>query len=606
MKSDNPTLEKYAELMIEKIKEVNASGWQKPWFTSKFKEAPKNLMGRPYSNINKTILYLICDKYKFQTPVFVTFNQARNDDFQILKGSKSIPVTFYDLYIKDEVTGEKISRNEYNILSPKEQERYKVTPIQKHYNVFNLDQTNYAEQYPEKWEQLKDSFKVPIAETDGYCNKVIDKVIDNQTWYCPITLENQDRAFYSIASDSIKLPTKEQFPGGREFYYTALHEMAHSTMHATRLNRKGGYFGTPKYAHEELIAEFSSAVTGRDMGLAVLPRTENAQYLKSWLSAISDDPKYIMNILNDVNKAVTMIEEGIGLNKVQEIVIEQKQTDIPVMTEDEYLASKGYRDPFYSEPATHKGKQKTSQQQDQLLNFHIGRSNKYTAERNTVKIEYQTMLDRGEVRQPTKTERIIKAANGHIDLESTQAARRVALANGINWQPARSNLPAICQYYFDKQHQLHAKFYQEGDMYDRFVWENGNNYILCTGSRSGGDYVEHVLPPEEILQIRKLNQIELQSSGCRTLIGKIGEANQINSYHILDNSTGKTEALRVGDIDLSKQSPEVIKKLLSCKQVEIKDKFGENCLANIQKSPSGWKLMNEKQLFKSEDFTRSI
>ena len=37
-------------------------------------------------------------------------------------------------------------------------------------------------------------------------------------------------------------------------------------------------------------------------------------------------------------------------------------------------------------------------------------------------------------------------------------------------------------------------------------------------------------------------------------------------YRILDKSTGKTESINVGDIDLEKQSPETLKKLLSGQQ----------------------------------------
>lgn len=53
-----------------------------------------------------------------------------------------------------------------------------------------------------------------------------------------------------------------------------------------------------------------------------------------------------------------MIEEGIGLNAEQSTTQEVINSPTPVMTEDEYLASKGYRDSFYSEPVLHKGIQK--------------------------------------------------------------------------------------------------------------------------------------------------------------------------------------------------------------------------------------------------------
>ena len=91
--------------------------------------------------------------------------------------------------------------------------------------------------------------------------------------------------------------------------------MAHSTGHSSRLNRTfGEFFGDSQYAKEELIAELSSAVAGRDLGIAVLHQKENAQYLKSWLSQISDDPRYLMSILNDVNKSTNMIESTIGVD----------------------------------------------------------------------------------------------------------------------------------------------------------------------------------------------------------------------------------------------------------------------------------------------------
>lgn len=159
----------------------------------------------------------------------------------------------------------------------------------RYFNVFNLDQTNFAEKYPEKWEIIKKRFCFTEPVNDGYRNQLIDQTIEKQTWVCPIELKEQNHAFYSPGTDSITLPTIKQFSNGKEFYYTALHEMAHSTGHPERLARKFGYQGTFLYAHEELIAELSSAVTGRDLGLAVLPRKENAQYLKGWLSEITND-----------------------------------------------------------------------------------------------------------------------------------------------------------------------------------------------------------------------------------------------------------------------------------------------------------------------------
>ncbi|MDB0999340.1 ArdC-like ssDNA-binding domain-containing protein, partial [Phocaeicola vulgatus] len=265
-------INKWATLMIEKMKEVHSSNWTKPWFTSRFKGFPQNLTGRSYNNQNKVVLYFICDKYKYKTPIFVTFNQARNERIQVLKGAKAFPISYYDLIIKDKIAGKRVTREFYKNLSPAEQEKYKVIPFLKYYNVFNLDQTNYSEVYPEKWNALVKEFGLNINSDNNFRNALLDSVIEKQTWICPITLKEQDGAFYSPSKDSITLPERYQFIDGKEFYYTALHEMAHSTGHPERLARIFGPFGSAEYVREELIAELSAAVAGRDLGMAVPPQ----------------------------------------------------------------------------------------------------------------------------------------------------------------------------------------------------------------------------------------------------------------------------------------------------------------------------------------------
>lgn len=137
-------------------------------------------------------------------------------------------------------------------------------------------------------------------------------MIKEQKWLCPIELKVQDRAYYSPSKDRIVLPTPGQFKDMESFQMTALHEIAHSTGHSSRLDRGLHHpFGTCGYAREEIIAEFTAAVTGRDLGIAVTPRKENAQYLKSWLSNLKEDPGYVMSVLREAGKASAMIEESV-------------------------------------------------------------------------------------------------------------------------------------------------------------------------------------------------------------------------------------------------------------------------------------------------------
>ena len=73
-----------------------------------------------------------------------------------------------------------------------------------------------------------------------------------------------------------------------------------------------------------------------------------------------------------------------------------------------------------------------------------------------------------------------------------------------------------------------------------------------------------------------------------------------------DKSTGKTEPLNIGSINLEKQSPETIKKLLSGHKVEMTNKSGTNSLVTLNKTITGWGISAVKQVFNSADNSAGI
>ena len=66
-------LKMYAELMVQKIKEVDASDWQKPWFGTNFSGQAQNINGRRYNNFNQILLSFISEEKGYKVPVFLTF-----------------------------------------------------------------------------------------------------------------------------------------------------------------------------------------------------------------------------------------------------------------------------------------------------------------------------------------------------------------------------------------------------------------------------------------------------------------------------------------------------------------------------------------------------
>lgn len=315
--------EQFANLMISKIETIS-SDWQKPWFP-KFSNAqnclPQNLSGRVYAGGNAFLLLLISEERNYQTPVFLTFNQAKNENISILKGSKSFPVYYTMFCAYNRETGEKITLDELKTLSEEEQKEYRLVGINKSYSVFNLDQTNFSEKYPQKWDELKAKFTPveTVSETDGmYKNTILDNLVSSQCWICPIHLKAIDQAYYAPAFDYISMPLKEQFKDGQAFYATMLHEMAHSTGIKERLNRDKFYSRENKdYGREELVADLTAGLCSLFFGIATGIREENAQYLKGWIKNIKEEPKFLLSILADSMKAVKYMAEKLNVNIIQ-------------------------------------------------------------------------------------------------------------------------------------------------------------------------------------------------------------------------------------------------------------------------------------------------
>lgn len=451
--SNDKALQLFADLMIEKIEEVSDNP-SKRWFSVAGHGFPQNVEGRLYQGMNSLILYLLCEKRNYVTPVFMTFLQAKTQEVNVLKGQKAFPVLYWDFSIKNE-NGSKIKIDEYNSLSDELKKEYKVIPYTKEYWVFNVDQTNYAEKYPEKWEEIKQKFAVAeLKDENGMLScPVLDRMLQEDAWLCPIDSSIRDRSFYRPSEDKIFIPHKGQFYSGEMFYSTLIHEMAHSTGADTRCAREiKNKFGDAKYAKEELVAECVAAVTCHSLGIVNGIQDENAQYLKNWLAAIREEPKFLYSVLAEVGKASTMIHNEVSkmeLAAAKDVSTEtaidlqiQPITDIPVMTEEDYLSSKGYPASGFGEAALHKGVQKTARQQTKMVELQAEKDRNYAEVRESFRKEYKEKLDKGEIRKPTPIEIMISAAKGMPELESTQAARRALMKRGIEWEEGKVSIEA--------------------------------------------------------------------------------------------------------------------------------------------------------------------
>ena len=341
--SGDKAIDRFCTLMIDRMKAMKASDWRQGWTNGKgtMLGMPQNLSGRNYSGTNSFFLQMDTAMNAYRTPVYMTFMQAQKENLRIKKGAQSMPVIYWDLNIKDE-RGKRVAESDYRQMSRSEQSKCEVRPFLRAFSVFNVDQTNLEEVNKEKYDAIVDRFKGPqLRDTQGmYENRALDRMFERQEWICRVQTDRiVDGAFYSPARDIVIVPKKEQFnigknaeeifKDGMEYYSSALHEMTHSTGTPNRLNRdKGAKFGDEKYAKEELVAELTAAMVGNALGFDKRILNNNAAYMDGWINALREEPKFIVSVMADVNKASKMI-----LEKIDEQKIALGET--PILTENQ-------------------------------------------------------------------------------------------------------------------------------------------------------------------------------------------------------------------------------------------------------------------------------
>ncbi len=255
--------------------------WRKPWAGLGM---PRNAAtGRPYRGINAVLLSL--EPFP-GSPRFLTFNQARSAGGMVRKGEKSIQVILWKpLKIKDDK-------------APKGE---KVIPLMRTFNVFH---TSQCDDLPERMTAEPRANADPtVGLAEG------DRILAEYVAGGPTLTYGGDRACYSPALDTIRLPERSAFVTGAAFFGVAFHECGHSTGHATRLKRDlTGLHGDHSYSREELVAEMTAAFVLGAAGIDTPDTVENtAAYLRCWTSTLADDTKALVWAAGRAQKAADMV-----------------------------------------------------------------------------------------------------------------------------------------------------------------------------------------------------------------------------------------------------------------------------------------------------------
>ena len=237
--------------------------------------------GHRYRGVNLFVLGMSPLAFTSGDPRWCSYRQAAARGWQVRKGEKATPVYFYKpIEIEDKAAdgGHETRR----------------IPILRTFSVFHASQI----------EGIPPLGPSPVAKSVP--ERVEDAEVIVMASGVPVRIGG-DRAFYSPALDCIQMPPDEAFESPEARAATVLHELAHATGHASRLNRDlSGGFGSASYAKEELRAELTSVAVGATIGLPCdIPN--HASYIQSWIAALKQDRREIFHAAAEAQRMADYI-----------------------------------------------------------------------------------------------------------------------------------------------------------------------------------------------------------------------------------------------------------------------------------------------------------
>lgn len=267
----------YAEITSRIIAQMEQGliPWQKPWIGSN--AAISYTTGKPYSLLNQMLLG--------ESGEYLTFRQCTQAGGHVRKGEKSRMIVFWKwLQQEDAETGET-----------------REIPYLRYYNVFHISQCEGIA-----------SRRIISPESAFTADQTAESIISSYLERSGVKLHHKDTssAFYRPSDDSISLPYRERFKSTAGYYGTAFHELAHSTGHASRLNRinSTAHFDSNDYSREELIAEIAASALVNHAGLETADSfRNNAAYIQNWLQVLRNDKRFIVSASGKAEKAVNLI-----------------------------------------------------------------------------------------------------------------------------------------------------------------------------------------------------------------------------------------------------------------------------------------------------------
>ncbi|KQX19153.1 MULTISPECIES: ArdC family protein [unclassified Sphingomonas] len=231
--------------------------------------------GKSYRGINTVSLWAAAYTQDYASGVWGTYRQWQALGAQVRKGQQaSIAVLWKEMRGRDEDDDDSDDRKRL---------------FARAFSLFNADQVDgYA---PEARTVLPEAERLAGAEA-------FIAALGIATSY------GASGAYYHIPEDRIYMPDFATFHETAGFYGVHIHECAHATGAAHRLDRDfSAKFSKDALAMEEATAELTASFLLADLGIAHEPRPDHAAYIASWLRVLKDDNRAIFTAASKAQAA---------------------------------------------------------------------------------------------------------------------------------------------------------------------------------------------------------------------------------------------------------------------------------------------------------------
>jgi antirestriction protein ArdC len=291
----NTFVDTYQEVTDAVIKALEEGTiiWQCPWNQVGL---PKNITSDVnYRGWNLFLLNFNTMIKGYPTPYYITYKQANHLKGSIKKGEKGVRIIYWaEVELKNQQADTTTQPTAEETAKPR------TIMVPKTYTVFNIAQTEGIE-FP-YFEVGTPSEREKIAN----CEIVVDNMPNR-----PAIRKNGTSAYYQPSTDTVVVPSLKRCKSSEAYYSTLFHELAHSTGHESRLNRKEllstDGFGSTNYAKEELTAEMTAAFLSAVTGIGQATIDNSAAYIESWLKALRNDKTLIIKAAAQAQRAADYI-----------------------------------------------------------------------------------------------------------------------------------------------------------------------------------------------------------------------------------------------------------------------------------------------------------